>query len=249
MADRLASRAPATPAGHHATRRRFPQTAAGALWHRVVRRGRIGVLYLVLGLAVVVTSITIALLVTPAQQVHTFGQTLKVGATAPSLSWSGPGQLDLFGQELPTAIRFDGPVRPRLALTHITLGNQVSSLFGGGAANLHRSEQRIGDALAAGWTRYFVWEVAITAAAALLLVGALCGWARLSWRRTLVLCAGGLVAVEAVNVGAIMATVYTAPAKLRHIPSLESLVGRGAHHCGTASSRPGQAVGRRCGHR
>src|ERR1022692_2751022 len=80
---------------------------------------------------VAAVSISVALLVTPMQQVALVGQSVSVGAAAPSLSLSGPGELDLFGlsgpgeldlfgQRLPTTLRFDGPVRPRLALTQIT---------------------------------------------------------------------------------------------------------------------------------
>ena len=111
------------------------------------------------------------------QQVAIAGQTVSVGAAAPSLSVSGPGELDLFGQRLPTAISFLGPVRPRLALTHITLGQQLGSLFG--SQRQTSPGQAIGQALAAGWTRYFGWEIVITAGCALLLAGALAGWARL----------------------------------------------------------------------
>ncbi len=173
---------------------------------------------------VAAVSITVSLLVTPLQQVAIAGQTVGVGAAAPSLSLSGPGELDLFGQHLPTAISFFGPVRPRLALTHITLGQQLGSLFG----SQHKTSpvQAIGQALAAGWTRYFGWEIAITAGCALLLAGAAAGWARLPIRRTLVLVAACLVVAELVNVGGIMITAYTAPARLRHVRSVEALVGQ-----------------------
>ena len=46
------------------------------------------------------------------QPVTVAGQTVRVGAAAPTLSVSGPGELDLFGQRLPTTIGFLGPVRP-----------------------------------------------------------------------------------------------------------------------------------------
>src|SRR5579871_1170092 len=50
---------------------------------------------------VAAVSIAVALLVTPMQQVRLAGQTVGVGAAAPSFSLSGPGELDLFGQRLP----------------------------------------------------------------------------------------------------------------------------------------------------
>jgi hypothetical protein len=80
------------------------------------------------GVLVAFASITVALLVTPLQSVSTAGQTVRVGAAAPTLSAAGPGELDLFGQRLPTAIRFLGPVRPRLPLNSITLNQQLATL-------------------------------------------------------------------------------------------------------------------------
>src|SRR6266851_8221478 len=63
-------------------------------------------------LVAAVAAIAVALRVTPLQTVTVAGQVIKVGATAPTLSWSGPGEIDLFGQSLPTNLRFLGPVRP-----------------------------------------------------------------------------------------------------------------------------------------
>src|SRR5258706_1700015 len=105
-------------------------------------------------------SISVALLVTPIQQVSLAGQTVGVGAAAPTLSLSGRGDFDLFGQRLPTTIQFAGPVRPRLALTQITLDRQLATVF---APHRPSPERAIGDALASGWKRYFGWEIAITA--------------------------------------------------------------------------------------
>jgi lysophospholipase L1-like esterase len=170
---------------------------------------------------VAAVSISVALLVTPMQQVALVGQSVSVGAAAPSLSLSGPGELDLFGQRLPTTLRFDGPVRPRLALTQITLDRQLATAFAGSSP-----EQTIGRALASGWKRYFGWEIVITAGCALLLTGALAGWFRLTARRTLITLAVGLMFAEAVNVGGIMVTAYTAPARLRQVTSITALAER-----------------------
>ena len=92
-------------------------------------------------LAVAAVSITVALLVTPMQPVSLAGQNLRVGAAAPSFSLSGPGELDLFGQRLPTKIAFAGPVRPRLELTQLTLGAQLAggAVAVAGIAALSRS--------------------------------------------------------------------------------------------------------------
>lgn len=176
------------------------------------------------GLLVAFTSIAVALLVTPMQPVSVAGQTVRVGAAAPTLSTAGPGELDLFGQRLPTAVRFLGPVRPRLTLSNITLNQQLGSLF---TASRHQNAgQAIGRALAAGWTRYFAWETVVTGVCALFLLGALAGWLRVSWRRTLVLLSAGLVIAESVNLSGIMVTAYTAPARLRRVHSLTALAGQ-----------------------
>lgn len=190
------------------------------------RRFSAAAVCLAAGLLVAFASVAVALLVTPMQPVSVAGQTVRVGAAAPTLGASGPGELDLFGQRLPTAIRFLGPVRPRLALSSITLNQQLGSLF---TAPRHDNPERtIGRALAAGWTRYFAWEAAVAGACALFLLGALAGWLRMSWRRTLVLLSAGLLFAEAVNLGGIMVTAYTAPARLRGIHSLTALAGRAA---------------------
>src|SRR5260370_11256229 len=128
--------------------------------------GRTVLVYAAVVAAVTAISIAVALLVTPMQQVAIAGQTVSVGAAAPSLSFSGSGELDLFGQRLPTAISFLGPVRPRLALTNITLGQQIGSLF---SSHRHTSPfQAIRQALAAARTRYFGGQSANAAAAAVL---------------------------------------------------------------------------------
>lgn len=209
----------------------------------MARRTSVAAVHLIAGILVASASIAVALLVTPMQPVSVAGQTVRVGAAAPTLSASGPGELDLFGQRLPTTIEFLGPVRPRLALSSITLNQQLGSLFT--APHHGNPEQAIGGALAAGWTRYFEWETAIAGGCALVLLGALAGWLRMSWRRTAVLLAAGLVFAEAVNLGGIMVTAYTAPARLRAVHSLTALAGRSdlppvAPVSGTA--RPGVQV-------
>lgn len=171
---------------------------------------------------VAAVSIAVALLVTPMQQVTLAGQEVGVGAAAPSFSVSGPGELDLFGQRLPTTLQFAGPVRPRLALTQITLGQQLASAF---APRKTDPARQIGRALASGWKRYFGWEIVITAGCAVLLSGAVAGWLRLPRKGTLIMLATGLVVTEAVNIGGIMVTAYTAPARLRHVTSITALAG------------------------
>ena len=189
------------------------------------RRTRLGLTYAVAGVLVAAASIAVALAVTPLQEVTVLGERIGVGAAAPSLSVSGPGEVDLFGQRLPTAVPFTGPVRPRLALTRITLNQQLPSVFTGHDRN-SPGPSAIGRAVASGWIRYFVWEAVIAGGCAVLLAGAIAGWARLPLRRTMVLLAAGLALVEAVNLGGIMVTAFTAPTRLRQIRSLTAPVGQ-----------------------
>ena len=168
-------------------------------------------------------AIAVALLVTPMQTVTVAGQVIQVGASAPDLSPSGPGQVDLFGQSLPTDLRFTGPVRPRLQLSQITINSELTTFVEG--ARRGGAERMLGARLADGWKRYFAWETAITGAGALLLTGAVAGWRRLPRSTTLKLLAAGLLVAESVNVGAIMITTYSAPGLLRQVHSLNGLVG------------------------
>jgi hypothetical protein len=189
-------------------------------WTRRALRWLAGLLTLT-GLAG--AAIAAALLVTPMQTVTVAGQVIQVGASAPSLSWSGPGEIDLFGQSLPTDLRFTGPVRPRLQLSQITINSELTTLIEG-----HRRaspETILGARLADGWKHYFALETAIAGAGTVLLVGAVAGWRRLPLSSTLKLLAAGLVVAEAINPGAIMVTTYTAPALLRQVHSLNDLVG------------------------
>jgi GDSL-like lipase/acylhydrolase family protein len=189
-------------------------------WTRRALRWLAGLLMLVV---LAGAAIAVALLVTPMQTVNVAGQVIQVGATAPSLSWSGPGEIDLFGQSLPTDLRFTGPVRPRVQLSQITINSELTTFIEG-----HRgagAERVLGARLADGWKHYFVWETAVVAAGTVVLVGAVAGWRRLRLSSTLKLLAAGLLVAEAINLGAIMATAYTAPSLLRQVHSLNDLVG------------------------
>ena len=189
-------------------------------WARLVRRG-LGWLVLLVGPAA--AAIAAALLLTPLQTVTVAGQVIQVGASTPSLSLSGPGEVDLFGQSLPTNLSFTGPVRPRLQLAQITINSELTTFVQGDHPT--EAERILGSRLADGWKRYFLWETAIAGAAALLLVGAVAGWRRLPHRTTIKLLIAGLAVTQAVNLGAIMITAYTAPAELRKVHSLSDLVG------------------------
>jgi len=126
--------------------------------------------------AVAVVSIAVALLITPARSVSAFGQTVAVGTAPPSLSAAGPGELVLFGQTMPTTVRFLGPIRPRLVLTTIDLNEQVAASFTPGPHAPIAST--LGAKLVAGWRAYFLVEIAFVALVAVVLLGAIAGWRR-----------------------------------------------------------------------
>ncbi len=191
-------------------------------------------------LAVSAASIAIALLLTPDQSVSALGQTVDVGAAPPSLSVSGPGQVVLFGQPVATGIDFMGPVRPRLVLTDISINEQVGQLLRTGAGA--GTADALGNALASGWKRYFVWELVVAGLAALVLFGAIAGWRRHGWRKTLVTVLGGLLFVEVVNLSAIMVTAFTAPGILRGVRTLSEVVGRTQQQ--PLAPAPGPSLGR-----
>src|SRR5262252_4730114 len=195
-----------------------PRTARW--WGRLAARWLAGLVMLVLlGAA----AIAVALQVTPMQTVTVAGQVIRVGATGPNLSWSGPGEVDLFGQSLPTNLRFTGPVRPRLGLDQISINSELTTFVE--SDNRASAKHIVGARLADGWKRYFAWETAITAAGALILVGAVAGWRQIPHATTVKLLAAGLLVAEALNLGAIMITAYSAPAVLRQVRSLNELVG------------------------
>ena len=75
-------------------------------WARLARRWLAGLVLLIL---LAGAAIAVALQVTPMQTVTVAGQVIQVGASAPGLGLSGPGEVDLFGQSLPTDLRFAGP--------------------------------------------------------------------------------------------------------------------------------------------
>jgi lysophospholipase L1-like esterase len=172
---------------------------------------------------VAVAAIAVALQVTPLQTVTVAGQVIKVGSTAPGLTFSGPGEIDMFGQSLPTNLQFTGPVRPRLQLAQITINSELTNFVEGSKPS--RVEHILGSRLADGWAHYFIWESVIAGAGALLLVGALAGWRRVPHRTTFKLLAAGLLIAEAVNVAAILVTAHKAQGGLRQVTSLNQLVG------------------------
>lgn len=190
-------------------------------------------------LIVAAVSIALSLWITPMQEETAVGQTIRVGVTAPSFDLSGPGELDLFGQSIPTTVHFAGPVRPRLALTHITLSEQLSQLTAGSPTDTAHSLER---ALVRGWHHFFYWQIAVVALIAIALFGAIAGWLRRGRKHTIVLIAVGVLVTEVINVGAIMITAYSAPAKLGRVQSLQDLVGGTPPPARQAVQEPATAI-------
>jgi lysophospholipase L1-like esterase len=214
----------------------------GQRWRRRLRG-------LLLGAAVIVAISTVsawlALLVAPAQTVSTAGQTVRVGAAEPTLALSGPGELDLFGQNMPTVLQFRGLIRPKLELTHISLDDQLAQ-FVQVSANKHNATGDLSSALINGWEHYFLWQTLIAGAFAVLLLLAVAGVRRSTHRTTIKLVSLGALAAVVLNVGLVVAFAAGTPGTLRQVHSLDDLVGRtpvGAAPRPVGASLPGvQAV-------
>jgi lysophospholipase L1-like esterase len=196
-------------------------TAGRPVRPKLLRLTRTAALYLVTLTAVSAGAIWLALRVAPLQTVSAAGQTAQVGATLPNASVRGPGELDLFGQVMATRPDFPGPIRPRLALEHITIDPQVIQMLradGPSKVALTLSQQ-----LAAGWERYFLWETLIAAGFAVIPLVAIAAVRRRPkiWK----LLAGGIAVVVAVNAGGIALTASGTPRVLRSVKTLDDLVG------------------------
>jgi hypothetical protein len=157
------------------------------------------------------------------QSVSAAGQTAQVGAAIPSLRWSGPGELDLFGQVIPTKPQFEGPIRPLLQLTHITIDRQVAQLLR--SDNPRQLKLSLSQQLAEGWTWYFVWETLIAEGFAVVALLAVAGLRRQSHLTMLKTVGAGLAVVCAVNVGGVLLTASSTPRVLRSVKTLDDLVG------------------------
>jgi hypothetical protein len=159
--------------------------------------------------------------VTPLQTVSAAGQTAQVGATLPNAGLKGPGELDLFGQVMTTKPQFTGPIRPRLALQHITIDPQVVQMLR--AQGPQKVKLTLSQQLAAGWERYFLWETLIAAGfAAIPLVAVAAVRKRPAiWKMVV----AGVATVCAVNVGGVVLTANGTPKVLRSVKTLDDLVG------------------------
>jgi hypothetical protein len=188
-----------------------------------LRLTRKAAFYLVAFLIITAGSIWLALQVAPMQTVSAAGQTAQVGAAIPSLSWSGPGELDLFGQVIPTKPQFAGPIRPLLQLTHITIDPQVAQLLR--SDNPRQLKLSLSQQLAQGWIRYFAWETLIAVGFAVVALLAVAGLRRQSHRTMLKTVGAGLAVVVAVNIGGVLLTASSTPRVLSSVKTLDDLVG------------------------
>jgi lysophospholipase L1-like esterase len=162
-------------------------------------------------------SVEISLLAAPAQNVQAGGQSLELGATPLSLTTSGPGTLELFGQSIPTTLEFRGPIRPRLRWAEVTHYDQLLLAL--------RQPQELGRDLRQGWSAYFVREIVTTAVIA-------CALAALSFalvrRRPRELVVGVLAAGLVAGAGDALAVATAAQGlqQLSQVKTLDQLVGR-----------------------
>jgi GDSL-like Lipase/Acylhydrolase family len=196
------------------SRRLGPRLHVGRRWARVLA-----------GLAILVAAVaatSAALEITPMQTVTVAGQVIKVGA-GPRLGLSGPGEVDLFGQGLPTAISIPGPIQLKLQLSQITLNSELTNFVQGRSPS--SDGQSLRTELVAGWERYFGWEIVVAGLAALMLAGAVAGWRRLPPKSTALVLVLGLVVTEAINLTAIAVTADGARGALHGVSSLNQLVG------------------------
>jgi lysophospholipase L1-like esterase len=192
-----------------------------AAFSKALSRTQAAAFYVATFAIVTAGAIWLALRVAPLQTVSAAGQTAQVGATLPNASLRGPGELDLFGQVMATKPQFTGPIRPQLALEHITIDPQVIQMLraqGPAKVALTLSQQ-----LAAGWERYFVWETLIAVGFAAIPLVAVAAVRRRPaiWK----MLATGLAVVCLVNVGGIAATASGTPRVLRSVKTLDDLVG------------------------
>jgi hypothetical protein len=157
------------------------------------------------------------------QTVSAAGQTAQVGAAVPGFSLSGPGELDLFGQVMPTRPQFEGPIRPLLELTHITIDPQVAQLLR--SDDPRKLKLDLSQQLAQGWKRYFEWETLIAAGFAVVALIAVAGVRRQSHAKMAKTVVAGLVVVCAVNIGGVLLTASSTPGVLRSVKTLDDLVG------------------------
>jgi lysophospholipase L1-like esterase len=124
---------------------------------------------------------------------------------------------------MPTKPQFNGPIRPLLQLTHITINPQVAQLLRSDSP--HKLELDLSQQLAQGWTRYFEWETFIAAGFAVVALIAVAGLRRQSHKKMAKTVVAGLLTVVVVNVGGVLLTASSTPGVLRSVKTLDDLVG------------------------
>lgn len=201
----------------------------------MIRIGR-SLFVLLLSLAAMIVALALA----PRASVSVFGQTVEVGAVAPGphLGLSGPGEADLFGEgTVDTVQQFDGPIRPLVVWQRFNRNDDAAAFIQSSSTDGRRTVQtgsaQVGDALAAGWTRYFVGLVIAAGIVGgvlyLLTVGATALTVREHRHRHrsqhLALFTASVVASLVVTLGFTALTVRTAVRSLGSITSLSDLVG------------------------
>ena len=124
---------------------------------------------------------------------------------------------------VPTKPQFEGPIRPLLQLTHITIDRQVAQLLRSDSPR--QLELNLSQQLAQGWTRYFEWETLIAAGFAVVALIAVAGIRRQSHAKMARTVIAGLVVVCGLNVGGIALTASSTPGVLRSVKTLDDLVG------------------------
>ena len=139
----------------------------------------------------------------------------------PTASLSGPGELDLFGQVIPTKVDFPGAIRPKLALDQVSINSQVvQELRSEGSSKL---EITLSQELVSGWEHYFIWETLIAVGFAVIPLVAVAAVRRRPkiWKMV----GAGIAVVVVVNVGGIALTASGTPQVLRSVKTLDDLVG------------------------
>jgi hypothetical protein len=165
-----------------------------------------------------VVAMSLALVVTPSETIQVAGQSIEVGAAPPSLTWSGPGELDLFGRPISTRFQFDGPIRPRLRWSQVSHYNELISGL--------QQPDALGGQLVEAWHRYFLRELIVTAILGLAIAGLSFAVIR---RRPAVAVAAAVVAgliaglADGIAIGAVSGAVSRLPGQ---VSSLEDIVGR-----------------------
>lgn len=196
----------------------------------------------VLVLLLAAVALIMALAVTPKVSVSVFGQTVQVGAVAPSLSLglTGPGQADLFGEgTLDTVQHFDGPIRPRIVWQRFNRNDQagqfIQSTSSDGRRIVRTGSKDVGQALAGGWRDYFVrllTAVGLIGGALYLAsvgVGGLVsgqGHRKRRRRHHLIMLAASAGASVVLTSGFAALTVASAASQLGGVTSLSDLVGQ-----------------------